>query len=143
MAFNSKDTKLFWSASTAISTAQQVNDVISVDGPAGSNPVIDITHLLSTARAKLVGIQDEGQISVEMLLNTSDTGQIAIRADRQTGTERHIGIKYSTRQGTERLYLNAQAFVTNYSVGVAMDDKVTASFTLEIDGLSTWDAYTT
>lgn len=143
MAFPSKDLMLFWSATTAVSTAQRVNGVVSVDGPAGSNPVIDITHLLSTARAKLVGIQDEGQISVEMNLLTSDAGQNAIRVDRQTGSERHVGIKYSTRQGTERLYLNAQAFVTNYSVGVAMDDKVTASFTLEIDGLSTWDAYTT
>ncbi|KKL14770.1 hypothetical protein LCGC14_2512360, partial [marine sediment metagenome] len=93
MAFPSKNLKFFWSASTVVSTAQQVNQVVSVDGPAGSNPVIDITHLLSTARTKLVGIQDEGQISVEMLLLTTDIGQKAIRADRQTGTERHIGIK--------------------------------------------------
>ena len=142
MAFPSKNLKFFWSASTVVSTAQQVNQVVSVDGPAGSNPVIDITHLLSTARTKLVGIQDEGQISVEMLLLTTDAGQKAIRADRQSGTERHIGIKYSTGVADENLYLNAQAFVTNYSVGVAMDDKVTASFTLEIDGLATWTTYT-
>lgn len=142
MAFPSKNLKLFWSASSAVSTAQQVNDVVSVDGPAGSNPVIDITHLLSTARKKLVGIQDEGQVSVEMLLNTTDTGQVAIRTDRQTGAQRNIAIKYSTGAADENLYLNAMAYCTNYSVGVAMDDKVTASFTLEIDGLATWTTYT-
>ena len=85
MAFGAKNTKLFWSTSTAASTSSSalVGGLMSFDGPAGSSPVIDITNLASTAREKLVGIQDEGQVSGELLFLPTDVAQISLRTDRQ------------------------------------------------------------
>ena len=82
MAIEAQGSKLFWSASTAASTAVQVGGFMGFNGPSGSAAVIDITTLGSTAKEKLMGLPDEGQLSGDLLYLSTDAGQIALIADR-------------------------------------------------------------
>ncbi len=68
MAFESQGTEFFWSATTAATTAaaRLVGDVTDFSGPGGQASVIDITNLNSTAKEKLVGLRDEGQVSLSL-----------------------------------------------------------------------------
>ncbi len=136
MAFGTKNTNLFWSTSTAVSTSSSalVGELMSLDGPTGSVPVIDITNLASTAREKLVGIQDEGQVSGEVLWDPTNVAQIALRADRQAGTKKKFSIKYADISSSVQ---QGDAFCINFAVSSPLDDAVKASFTLEITGAVT------
>ncbi len=115
-----------------------IGEVVSIDGPAGSVNVIDITNLGSTAREKLVGIQDEGQLSMEVLSNftTGSTGinQWKLRDLRQAGTKGVFDLVLTDQSATlptPSAYF-FEGFVTNYANAVALDDAVKASVGLEI-----------
>jgi hypothetical protein len=137
MAIPSQNTKLFWSNSTVRSTlaACLVGDVISFSGPTGSAGVIDITTLLSTAKEKMLGLPDEGQITMELILRTSDTAQIALRADRRTRTKRKATIQMVDDTTT---IIDAKGYVSGFSITGAVDEAIKGSVTLELTGLTTW-----
>ncbi len=118
---------------------EEIGEIVSIDGPSGSVNVIDITNLGSTAREKLVGIQDEGQVSMEVLSNftTGSTGinQWKLRDLRQTGIKSFFDIRFTDLPVTPFTDPSAyffEGFVTNYSNAVALDDAVKASIGLEI-----------
>ncbi len=118
---------------------EEIGEVVSIDGPAGSVNVIDITNLGSTAREKLVGIQDEGQVTMEVLSNftTGSTGinQWKLRDLRQAGTKSFFDIRFTDVPVTTVSEPSAyffEGFVTNYANAVALDDAVKASIGLEI-----------
>jgi len=137
MAFNSKNVCAYWSTSTSLSTSSTalIGEVVSFDGPSGTTPVIDITNLRSTAKEKLVGIQDEGQLTLELLTATSDAAQTNIRTDRQSGTMRKLAIQFGDDSTT---LATMDAFVTAFSPAGAVDDAVKTSVTFEITGAVTW-----
>jgi hypothetical protein len=59
MAMESQGVSVYFSTSSANSTAAAalVEQVVSFNGPSGSAGVIDVTHLGSTAKEKLIGTQ--------------------------------------------------------------------------------------
>ncbi len=118
---------------------EEIGEIVSIDGPAGSVNVIDITNLGSTAREKLVGIQDEGQVSMEVLSNftTGSTGvnQWKLRDMRQAGTKGFFDLVFSDVVRTSTSEPSAyfwEGFVANYGNAVALDDAVKSAITLEI-----------
>ncbi len=118
---------------------EEIGEIVSIDGPSGSVNVIDITNLGSTAREKLVGIQDEGQVSMEVLTNltTGSTGinQWKLRDLRQSGRLSFFDIRFTDQSvGTisEPSAYFFEGFVTNYVNAVALDDAVKTAITLEI-----------
>ncbi len=132
-------------ASTNLSITQysmeDIGEIVSIDGPSGSVPVIDITNLGSTASEKLVGIQDEGQVSMEVLTNftTGSTGvnQWKLREMRQTGTNGFFDLIFTdeTRNATtEPSAYFFDGFIINFSPGAAIDDAVKTAISLEITG---------
>lgn len=135
MAVEAQGTIIYWSTSTAQSTVQAVNGITTFNGPSGSAAVIDITTLNSTAKEKLMGLPDEGQISFDMVYLPSDAGQTALRTDRASRTKRNVSIKFTD---TSSSLVHADAYCTGFSITGAVDDKVTASVTLEITGPLTW-----
>ena|SRR3990167_6759336 len=135
MAIESQGSFVFWSTSTAASTAQSVGGVMGFNGPNGSAGVIDVTTLQSTAKEKLMGLPDEGQISLDMVYLSTDVGQIALRNDRAARTKRKLAIKLT--DGSSQ-YFHADAYCTNFSITGAVDDVVKASVTLELTGPITW-----
>jgi hypothetical protein len=86
--FNAQGTLLYWSSagSTSPSTndANVIGSVVGFNGPSGSAPIIDATHLASTAKEKVMGIRDEGQVVLDIFYNPSDTVQAqAVRCVKQ------------------------------------------------------------
>ena len=135
MSIESQGVKLFWSASTSYSTAQQVGEVRSFNGPTGSANVIDITHLGSTAKEKLIGLRDEGQLSMDVNLNTSDAAQTALRADRASRALRKAAIKL-TDASTSTLVFDA--YCSGFSITGQVDQQIMANVVLEIAAAVTW-----
>lgn len=131
MAIESQGTRIYWSTSTAFSTAQEVGGVTGFNGPSGSANVIDITNLGSTAKEKLMGLPDEGQISFDVIYLSTDTGQIAMRTDRGSRTKRNVAIALNDASSS---IIHGDAYVTGFSLTGAVDDVDKATFTLEVTG---------
>lgn len=98
MAYETQGTKFFWSASTTASTAAgtQIAQVRNWSGLGGSAPVIDVTHLGSTAREKMMGLRDSGELSLGLWYSATDVAQIALQTDAAARTEHKMTIKWST-----------------------------------------------
>ena len=112
-----------------------IGEVVSIDGPGGQAQVIDVTHLKSTAKEKLMGLADEGQVSLGLNLVPGNAQQTGLRTDRDNQTLRNFQIVL-TDSGTTTL--SFAAFVLGFSISASVDAKVDASVTLEVSGAVTW-----
>ena len=143
MAFEAQGTEFFWSSDTAASTAaaRLVGEVTDFSGPGGQASIIDVTHLNSTAKEKLVGLRDEGQVSMSLNLSFSDAGQIALRADRATRSRRKCVIKFNDNT-TDAAKTKAifDGYCMGFSITGAVDNKVSANAVIEITGAVTYSS---
>ena len=121
MAMESQGCKFFWSTSTAQSTAQEIGEVTNFNGPGGAAAVIDITHLQSTAKEKLIGLRDEGQLSMSVNYNATDAGQVALIADRSARTKRKALIKFTDTATSAAVF---DAYCLQFQVQGVVDDKI-------------------
>jgi len=135
MAIEAQGTRFFWSTSTSRSTVNAIGDIVGFNGPGGSAAVIDITSLLSTAKEKLVGLNDEGQLTLDLNFDRSDTGQSLMMTDRAARNLRRACIKFNDTSTTEAHFL---CYCLGFSISGAVDDKVTANAVTEIIGPITW-----
>ncbi|MCG8430381.1 MAG: hypothetical protein MJA29_04335 [Candidatus Omnitrophica bacterium] len=114
---------------------EAIGQVMGFNGPSGSANVIDITHLGSTAKEKMIGLRDEGQLSIDIIYDTGATAlHTALKDDRATRTQRIFDITL-TDNGTASSQPSAfyfDSYVTNLSITGAVDDVVKGSITLEI-----------
>jgi hypothetical protein len=141
MAFESQGTQFFWGDTTAYSTAStnMVGDVKTFSGPSGSAGVIDITSLGSTAKEKMMGLRDEGQITLELNLNPADPAQMKMKTDRANRTLKSWIIKLNDNSSdANRTRLKGEGYVTGLSISGGVDDVVKASVTIEISGGVSW-----
>jgi len=138
MAFESQGTEFFWSTATTVastSTSCMVGEITDFSGPGGQAAVIDVTNLNSTAKEKLVGLRDEGQLSLSLNLSFSDTAQGTIRTDRANRTKRKVVIKFNdSTVDLTRTKALFDAYCLGFSVSGAVDNKVSANAVIEITG---------
>lgn len=143
MAFEAQGTEFYWSTSTAASTGagSLVGQVTDFSGPGGQANIIDVTHLNSTAKEKLVGLRDEGQLTMSLNLSFSDAAQIALRADRASRTMRKCVIKFNDNT-TDAAKTKAifDGYCLGFSVSGAVDNKVSANAVIEITGAVTYSS---
>ena len=143
MAFEAQGSEFYWSTSTAASTAagSLVGEVTDFSGPGGQSAVIDVTNLNSTAKEKLIGLRDEGQLTMSLNLSFTDAAQIALRADRATRTRRKAVIKFNDNT-TDAAKTKAifDGYVLGFSVSGAVDDAVRANAVIEITGAVTYSS---
>ena len=142
MAFEAQGTQFFWSTVTTVastSTSCMIGEITDFSGPGGQANVIDVTNLNSTAKEKLVGLRDEGQLSLSLNFNYSDTAQAAIITDRANRTKRKCVIKFNDstddKVKTKALF---DAYCLGFSVSGAVDNKVSANAVIEITGAVTY-----
>jgi hypothetical protein len=135
MAMESQGTKLFWSATTAVSSAVQVNEVTDFNGPGGAAGIIDISHLQSTAKEKLIGLRDEGQLSFSLNYNATDTGQLSLITDRAARTKKKCLLKFND---SVTHCARFDAYCMQFAITGAVDDKIAANAVLEITGAVTY-----
>jgi hypothetical protein len=141
MAFESQGTQFFWGDTTALSTSSTnlVGEVKTFNGPSGSANVIDITSLGSTAKEKLMGIRDEGQLTLEVNLMPSDAAQMKLRTDRAARTLKAWILKLNDNATDgNKTRLKGDGYCTGFAISGGVDDVVKASITIEITGAVVW-----
>lgn len=138
MAFESQGTEFFWSTVTTVastSTSCLIGEIPDFSGPGGQAAVIDVTNINSTAKEKLVGLRDEGQLSLSLNLSFSDTAQTAIRADRASRTKRKCVIKFNdSTDDKAKTKALMDAYCLGFSITGAVDQAVKANAVIEITG---------
>ena len=131
MAYSGQGTLFYWSTTTSASTAATalIGEVIDFSGPGGQANVIDVTHLNSTAKEKMMGIRDEGQLTLTVNHNATDAGQVNLIADRASRTLRKVVIAFSDASSYFAIF---DGYCLGYSIAGGVDDKVTANVVIEI-----------
>jgi predicted secreted protein len=112
-----------------------VAEVISFGGPDGEPTVIDVSHLGSTARDKLVGLLDEGQVTLTLNHIPGDAEQSGMRADRATIGQTPRNYQLVLPDATT---ITFAALVLSFNIAGDPDSQVTLAVTLEVSGLATW-----
>jgi hypothetical protein len=118
-------------ASKTITGAANIGEVKSFNGPGGQASEIDVTTLESTAKEFLMGLQDEGEISLEVNFDPSDVGQTFCRNARTNQTRNAYRI---TLPNTPATRLDFLAFCKGFSLSGGVDDVWKASLTLRVTG---------
>jgi hypothetical protein len=126
---------LYFSTTPALSTAIVVGNIQGFSGPTGSAAVIDVSNLGSTAKEKMMGLPDEGNISFDLQLNTTDSGQIKMRECRAARTKGHWAIKMTDSSVTA---IHGDGYVTGFSITGGVDNIIKASAQIEITGPVVW-----
>lgn len=111
-------------------TYSVVGEVTDWDGPGGAAAVFDVTHLTSTAKEKMTGLMDEGQITLTMNYVPTDTGQLAVTAARITRAATNCKLVFPDLTTTQAF----SARVVEFSSSGGLDGKIVGSITLEISG---------
>lgn len=141
MAIESQGAVFFWSTSTAASTSTShaVAEVVGFNGPTGSANVIDASHLGSTAKEKLIGLRDEGQVTLDVNYRPGTTAQDYMRTCRAQRLMRKGVIQFNdntTDAAKNKIIFDA--YVSGFSITGAVDQIVKGSITLEITGACTF-----
>jgi len=108
---------------------QEIGEIVDWTGPSGTAAVIDVTHLKSTRKEKLMGVPDEGQFTFNINFVPADTGQIAAKAARATRVKKDFRVTYST--GATQTF---DGFVLGFASSGGVDGKMAGSITVEITG---------
>ena len=124
MAFESQGIVIKWNGTA-------IGEVISIGGPSGSAPVIDVSNLASTGAEKLMGLLDEGQITLELNWLPANPAQVALKADRLSRTSRVVQIYLVDTSGT---ILTMNAYCTGMAIAAGVNTQLKGTITLEIDG---------
>jgi len=122
-------------------TMTLIGEVTDFTGPGGAAAVIDITSLDSTAKDKLMGLRDEGQLSMSINFNATDAGQVALKDDRAARTKGKYIIKLTdvaTGSSAFPSYAYFNGYCLQYSISGAVDNKVSGNAVIEIDGPVIW-----
>ena len=120
-------------------TAAAIEEVNSVNGPSGSANVIDVTHLRSAAKEKLIGLRDEGQLSIDLNYIATAANQIKLRDARANRTESNVALMFND---VGRTMAAMKGYVSGFAITGAVDSKITGTVTIEITGAVTWTTWT-
>ena len=139
-AFNAQKTIIAREGTTP-GTFTPIAEIRSFSGPGGQANIIDATTLESLGKEKVMGLQDEGQLTLEMNFVPGNQGQKDLLADRAAGLKKKFKITFSdvitsgSAAGTTATF---DAFVIGFTVSGGVDALTSAQVTLEITGAVAW-----
>ena len=109
-----------------------IPEVSSINGPSGSATVIDATDLSSTAREKVMGLMDEGQVQLDINYLPDNAVHETLRAARAAKTLKSFVITFTdTAPAT---WFRFDGYVTGFAVTAQVDQLIKVSVTIEITG---------
>lgn len=110
-----------------------IGQVKSFTGPGGAANTIDISHLGSTAKEFLVGLRNEGEVSMEVFYDPDNATaqQLALLADRSARTKRTFDISFNDSTVLPSA-MNFDAYVQGFSISGAVDNAISANVSLLI-----------
>lgn len=112
----------------------KVSEVTNFTGLDGEASEIDVTHLESTAKEYLMGLQDFGNFSLDVNYLPNDAGQIAMRAAKASRAIQNFKAELS--DGT---VITFQGFVKSNPISGGVDAKLDGSFNIRVSGNVTID----
>lgn len=107
-------------------------NVTSISGLGGQKGDIDITNFDSTAKEFLTGLEDPGQVQVEINYSPNDTTQNTLWTLKDSGALRSWRIQLSGASPSP--YFGFNATVQQFQVNFQTDDVVRATVTLRVSG---------
>lgn len=110
-------------------TYTAVSEVVSFTGFDGQANEIDVTHLQSTAKEFLMGLQDFGTFSIDCSYLPADSGQDKMRAAKASREVQQFRVTFSDTSTA-----TFAGFVTTGPVSGGVDAKVDTSFAVRITG---------
>ncbi len=73
-------------------TLADIGEVTNISGLDGAADEIDTTNLRSLAKEFLIGLEDFGNVSLDVTLNNTDTGQLALRTAKAAAAAKVFAI---------------------------------------------------
>ena len=111
-----------------------IPEVTEIGGPGGQAAEIDVTDLSSTAKEFRMGLQDEGQITLQMAWIPTNTVHSGLRTDRTNQTLRNFQINFTDSPSTTWAFA---AFVLGLELTNSVDEVTRATVTLRVSGAVT------
>jgi hypothetical protein len=131
-------TKLQLAGTASPVTYTDTANVVSISGLGGQKGDIDITNFDSTAKEFLTGLEDPGQVQVEINYAPADATQDTMWSLKNSGALRTWRI---TMPGASPApYFSFAATVQQFQVNFQTDDVVRATVTLRVSGAITKSA---
>ena len=106
-----------------------IPQVTSMSGPDGSASEIDVTNLSSTAKEFILGLKDEGSISLDLIFDERNVQHALLRTRFGSGA---VGNFQIADAGTPTKYYTFPAFVSALSMSSGVDEVQRASVNLRI-----------
>lgn len=113
----------------------QVKNAITIKGLDGSAKEIDVTNLDSTAIEVLLGLQDNGNLSIDFDGDNADAGQLAIQAAKVDGAIRTF--KFVLPAGSTPT-CTFNGFVKKFDFMAGVNDKFKRAMDVRITGIITF-----
>jgi len=135
MAQNSQGIIAYWTTTTvAVATASSnvIDEVVGFNGPGMSANVIDVSSLQSTAKEKLIGLYDAGQMTLNCNFDVDSPGQRLLRECMVNRTKGILLLQLSTSATAKSMQM--EGYVNGLSVTGAVDQKLTSDVTILISG---------
>ncbi len=122
---------------TPTETFTTIPEITSIQGPGGSASEIDVTDLSSSAKEFRMGLQDEGQITLEMNWIPTNTQHKQLMTDRANQTLRNFKLTYNDYPSGTDTTKTFSAFVMSITESQGVDAVLKASVTLRVSGAIT------
>jgi len=114
-------------------TYTTVSEITSFNGFDGAAAEIDVTHLASSAKEFLMGLQDFGNFNIEVNYLPSDTGQDMLRAAKASRDLHYFKATFS--DASTAVFTG---YVLSAPVSGGVDAKVDGSFNIRVTGSVTF-----
>lgn len=130
MAKESQGIIFYWTEATTGTTAVAVGEIVGFSGPSMTGNPIDVTNLTATAKTKLMGVYDGGQITFNVNMVVTDAGQTLIRT---SFTARTLGagiIKLDASATSQKCAF--LGYVSGFNITGSVDNKLAGDITIAI-----------
>jgi hypothetical protein len=111
----------------------EVKEITNFSGFDGQAAEIDVTHLQSTAKEFLMGLQDFGSFNIDVNYLPLDSGQVNMRAAKVSRARKGFLAQFSDGSTAE-----FSGYVLSNPVSGGVDSKVDGSFAIRITGSVTF-----
>jgi predicted secreted protein len=105
---------------------KNVSDISGFDGKAAE---IDTTDLSSTAKERVLGLQDWGTVTLATFINLQETSHAALLAAKKAGTKKSFKVTLS-----DASTITFDAFVATFPIAAKVDSVYTGNIALTVTG---------
>jgi len=133
---SSQGTRIAYSDGGSPSSFTNIGKVTTInDFGGGATPVNDVSDLDSVFKEKLMGLPDEGQVSLNLNLDPDNATHIALRTARRNRTRLEFKVTLTDATPSIGQFF---AYVLTFKHSISVGTQLKADLTLEIDGEVTW-----